>query len=379
MDKFQSINVSKGKKTLEIKNSSGYPLIGSGAQGAVFKLSEERCVKVYAREEQAKMEQKALKAGSHLPFFPKVFEVGKNYIVMEYFDAPTLKEYLNGCTYMPESITIKLLDLLKEFKKSKFTMIDAPLRHIFVLKNQDLKVIDHVNAFKRNHPVPLKLLRDLDLLFLKDSFLSQVKKIEPKIYEEWMKYYQIDKVDFEKIEVYSEKGNSVKVDSTLAHQLIGKGHQGAVFRIKENQCVKVYGKKDHAKQEQKVLMSCQHLSFIPKVYEVGSNYIVMEYLLGPDLNTYLKKQTELSEEISMHLYDMLKSMKQSGFKQIDAPLRHIIVTPQGFKLLDHVYSFSRKQEKPIELFENLEKLNFLESFLEYVKNRDSSLYKEWMK
>ena len=44
-------------------------------------------------------------------------------------------------------------------------------------------------------------------------------------------------------------------------------------------------------------------------------------------------------------------MEKSGFKQIDAPLRHIIITKNGFKLVDHVYSFSREQNKPLELFE----------------------------
>ena len=109
---------------------------------------------------------------------------------MEYFNAPTLKEYLRNCTYIPESIAKKLLYILRELKKAKFTMIDAPLRHIFVLDNEELKVIDHVNAFKRIHPVPLKLLRDLKIILLKDSFLSQVKKLEPDTYKEWEDYFQ---------------------------------------------------------------------------------------------------------------------------------------------------------------------------------------------
>ena len=128
---------------------------------------------------QAKMENEAIKAGQHLPFMPRLYESGPNYIVMEYFNAPTLKEYLRNCTYIPESIVKKLLYVLNELKKAKFTMIDAPLRHIFIVENEELKVIDHVNCFKRIHPVPLKLLRDLKIILLKDSFLSQVKKLEP--------------------------------------------------------------------------------------------------------------------------------------------------------------------------------------------------------
>ncbi|MFZ7942415.1 hypothetical protein [Neobacillus sp. 19] len=363
MKDFKSIKVTKGVKTLQIENPTKYPLIGMGAQGAVFKLSEEKCVKIYTDPLQAKMEADALSAGKHLSFFPKVYETGSNFIVMEYFNAPTLKEYLRNCTYIPESIASKLLTILKELKEAKFTMVDAPLRHIFVLENEELKVIDHVNAFKRIHPVPLKLLRDLNIILLKESFLEVVKRLEPETLQEWEKYFNKNSLDYKNIPVTSGgSGEGVKVDSAVTQPLIGKGHQGAVYRVAEDTCVKIYGKPENAKQEQEVLLSCQNLSFIPKVYEKGTNYVLMEYLVGPDLNTFLKKQSTLSEEITKKLLDILTTQKQSGFKQIDAPLRHIIVTNTGFKMVDHVYSFSRVQERPLELFQNLHERNFLDSF-----------------
>ncbi|WP_241654731.1 hypothetical protein [Sporolactobacillus shoreae] len=369
--------MTKGERSLEIHNPTIYPLIGYGTQGAVFKLSEDQCVKVYAEEEQAKMEAFALESGQHLPFFPKFYESGSNYVVMEYFNAPTLKEYLINSTYIPESIVKKLLNILNELKRANFTMIDAPLRHIFVLKNGEMKVIDHVNSFKRQHPVPLKLLRDLKMILLKDSFLSQVKKLDPVTFNEWDTYMH-DKIDFDQVMVTSGgKGNRVKVDSTIMQMFMGKGHQGAVFRISEDQCIKFYGKTRYAQLEQEVLLSNQSLSFIPRVYKTATNYTIMEYLIGPDLNSYLKKQQSLSEDITRQLLDILKKMKQSGFKQIDAPLRHVFITKDGFKMIDHVYSYSHDQAQPLELFENLRERNFLDSFLEQVKVMDPETYKEW--
>ncbi len=380
MEDFKSITVTKGQKALEIHNPTNYPLIGQGTQGAVFRLSEDQCVKIYSDPVQAKMENEALQAGQHLPFMPKVYESGPNYVVMEYFNAPTLKEYLRNCTYIPESIAKKLLYILKELKTANFTMIDAPLRHIFVVDNEELKVVDHVNGFKRIHPVPLKLLRDLKIILLKESFLIQVKKLEPDTYKEWENFFNHNKFDFRNIPVASGgQGKGVKVDSSITQTLIGSGHQGAVYRLSDDQCVKIYGKMNHAEQEKEVLLSSQDLSFIPKVFETGSNYIVMEYLLGPDLNTYLKKQSELSEDIARRLFYILTTMKKSGFKQIDAPLRHIIITKDGFKLVDHVYSFSREQNQPLELFENLLQLNFLDSFLEQIMELDLKTYVEWTK
>ncbi|MFB6803472.1 hypothetical protein ACFCVU_20235 [Peribacillus butanolivorans] len=380
MEDFKTITVSKGEKSLEIHNPTTYPLIGMGAQGAVFKLAEDKCVKIYSDPVQARMEEEALKAGQHLPFMPVVYETGSNYIVMEYFNAPTLKEYLRNCTYIPDSIVKKLLYILKELKQAKFTMIDAPLRHIFVLGNEELKVIDHVNSFKRMHPVPLKLLRDLKIILLKDSFLAQVKKLEPDTFNEWENYFNHNSLDYRNIPVLSGgSGSGVKVDSAITQTLIGKGHQGAVYRVSEDQCVKLYGKTEHANQEKKVLLSSQDLPFIPKVFETGPNYILMEYLLGPDLNTFLKKQSVLSEDITRRLLYILKTMEKSGFKQIDAPLRHIIITRNGFKLVDHVYSFSREQKRPLELFKDLRERNFLDSFLEQVQAIDPDTHAEWTK
>jgi len=377
---FRLIKVTKGPKTLLIDNPTNYPLIGMGAQGAVFKLSEERCVKIYSNTLQAQMELEALKAGQHLSFFPRLYGYGENYIVMEYFNAPTLKEYLRNCTYIPETFTRKLLSILNEMKKAEFTMVDAPLRHIFVLENEELKVIDHVNAFKRIHPVPLKLLRDLNMMLLKESFLSQVKRMEPETYEIWQHYFNENKLDYRNIPVSSGgDGEGVKVDSAISQTLIGAGHQGAVYRIAEDRCVKIYGKPEHCEMEKTILLANQDLSFIPKVYETGDNFVVMEYLVGPDLNTFLKKQTTLPLIVTKLLLEIVTSQKQAGFKQIDAPLRHVFVTNTGFKMVDHVYSYSRLQERPLELFQNLHERGFLTAFLEQVKILDPATHADWTK
>ena len=380
MKEFKSIKVTKGIKTLIIDNPTNYPLVGKGSQGAVFKLSEEKCVKIYTDQLQAKMEAEALKAGQHLSFFPKLYETGSNFVVMEYFNAPTLKDYLRNCTYIPESITIKLLSILNAMKDANFTMVDAPLRHIFVLENEELKVVDHVNAFKRQHPVPLKLLRDLNIILLKDSFLSRVKKLEPETFKTWEKFFDKNSFDYKNIPVTSGgSGKGVKVESSVTQPLIGKGHQGAVYRISEGKCVKIFGKPGHCKQEKDALLANQHLSFIPTVYKTGDQYIEMEYLIGPNLNQYLKKQSTLSEDITRGLLDILTTMKKSGFKQIDAPLRHIFLTNQGFKLVDHVYSYARLQDRPLELFQNLHERGFLESFLEQVRTLDPKTHAKWTK
>ncbi|MGD6836580.1 hypothetical protein ACQCVL_08395 [Bacillus thuringiensis] len=380
MKDFKKITVIKGEKALEIHNPTIYSLIGMGTQGAVFKLDEDKCVKIYCDSVQAKKEIKILKAGQHLSFMPVVYDTGSNYVVMEYFNAPTLTEYLKDCTYIPSFIVEKLLYILKNLQQVKSTMIDISLRNVFVVDNDELKVIGHEPAIKGKYPVPLKLIGDLKKILLKDSFLAEVKKLEPDIFHKWNNSFNDDSFNFRNITVLpGGAGNGVKIDIASAQRLIGKGHQGAVYRLSEDKCVKIYGRIEHANKEKNVLLSSQDLPFIPKVFETGPNYIVMEYLSGPDLNTFLKKQSALSEDITIQLLYILKKMKKSGFKLIDAPLRHVIVTSKGFKLVDHVFSFTREQKIPLELFKNLQERKFLDSFLEQVQAIDPHTYEKWKK
>ena len=48
-------------------------------------------------------------------------------------------------------------------------------------------------------------------------------------------------------------------------------------------------------------------------------------------------------------------------------------------MVDHVYSFSRIQERPLELFQNLHERGFLDAFLEHVKVLDPATHADWTK
>ncbi|MFE4242176.1 hypothetical protein [Peribacillus butanolivorans] len=53
------------------------------------------------------------------------------------------------------------------------------------------------------------------------------------------------------------------MDSAITQTLIGKGHQGAVYRVSEDQCVKLYGKTEHADQKKGSLIKSR-LAFYPE-------------------------------------------------------------------------------------------------------------------
>lgn len=186
MEDFKSIKVYSGKKTVTVEdNPTSYPMIGKGKQGAVFKISPERCVKIFPDPERCLNESLVLKAAQDANIVPKLFEVGTNYIVMEYINGPSLEQYLKSKGFLPENITKKIVFILKEMKRLKFSRLDARLRHFLMNEKEEMIVIDHANSFIKKDAQPTQLFRDLNELGLLTSFLEQVKQLDPETYMEW--------------------------------------------------------------------------------------------------------------------------------------------------------------------------------------------------
>ncbi|MEW5597093.1 hypothetical protein ABGT24_27125 [Peribacillus frigoritolerans] len=189
MDDFKSISVVReGDHEVEIVyNPTSYPLIGKGKQGAVFKISADQCVKIYAKQEHALSEGAVLKAAQESGIAAKLYEVGEKYVIMEYIEGHSLKQYLESKSDITEDLVKKILFLLKEMKRLKFTRLDARLDHIIITKENELKVIDLVYSFsfKKQCSLPERLLKGLRKLGLLSLFLEQVKKLDPEFYGEW--------------------------------------------------------------------------------------------------------------------------------------------------------------------------------------------------
>jgi len=192
MNDFTQIVVMPGKPVQVQINPTDYPLIGKGLQGAVFKLSDDRCVKIYSKQIYCLREKQVLKQiGEKTAILPEVYEAGENYILMEYLTGPSLQEYLEKSTGISEELTIEIINLIKEIRSLQFMRIDFSLRHAIYDKNGKLKIIDHVNSFKIHRSFPKRLFKDLKQLGLLATFLEHVKIQEPDIYEQWKKSLKI--------------------------------------------------------------------------------------------------------------------------------------------------------------------------------------------
>ncbi|TYR80920.1 kinase [Priestia megaterium] len=175
-------------RKLSKKDLEKYTLIGDGKDGEIYQITDNKCVKLFFKEETQKKELEALQAGQSSPVIPKLYGFGDNYIVMEYITGISLARHLKREKQLTEELTNKILLMLDELKKLGFTRWDAEVRHILINQEGNLKVIDHKRAFTSNSPIPTKLLKGLSKLGVSSVFLEHVNKLRPALYKEWIKH-----------------------------------------------------------------------------------------------------------------------------------------------------------------------------------------------
>lgn len=192
--KLISITLNLNNK-LNIKNPTNLILVGMGGQGAVFKLDDYRCIKIYHDRNIAFAEQNAYLKTIGSPIMPKLYEIGAKYIIIEYIGTKNLKDYLLEKGKVSEKITQELIKMFREMKRLNFIRRDESLRHILLNEDEEVKIIDHVYAFTLDNPLPVKMFRQLNEIGMLKSFILQGKDQEPslfKVFSEKMPEYFSD-------------------------------------------------------------------------------------------------------------------------------------------------------------------------------------------
>jgi RIO-like serine/threonine protein kinase len=186
-------------KTIEdedviVNSESSFEMIGRGRQGAVFKINDEMCMKVYGDEEDCDREHYAMSLGQHTSLIPKIYCKGKNFIVMEIVYGIDLREYLQT-NPLTEELSYQLIQMLLTFKEIGYERIDHHKRQVYLQEDGSLKVIDVGRTVWRNrtYPYPRKLLRSLGKDY-EAVFLQHVQEMAPELYEEWQYYIHMDEV-----------------------------------------------------------------------------------------------------------------------------------------------------------------------------------------
>ena len=89
----------KSIEVIYIKYYGGYDLsqlklLGTGTQGSVYKIDNEKCIKIFKKKNYCKDELHSLLLSQIDPHFPKVYSYGENYIIRKYIKGITLDSYL---------------------------------------------------------------------------------------------------------------------------------------------------------------------------------------------------------------------------------------------------------------------------------------------
>ncbi|MBU3196090.1 protein kinase [Clostridium algidicarnis] len=159
--------------------------LGEGHNGIVYLLPDGNVIKICFNIKSFIGEYLILQRVNGNKYFPRIYEVGENYMIREYVEGDVLPKYIRKHGFNDE-LGKNIIELLKEFKILKFTKIDLRCKDIFVQPNGDLKVIDPKKFYTKDRDFPRHLSKGMYKLKILDSFLEVLKEEDPTLFDDWM-------------------------------------------------------------------------------------------------------------------------------------------------------------------------------------------------
>jgi serine/threonine protein kinase len=161
-------------------------------------------------------------------------------------------------------------------------------------------------------------------------------------------------------------------------KFLGKGHNGIVYRLPDGKVIKIcYVMKDFY-SEAHILKKVGGSKYFPRLYEVGGNYMIRDYVDGMPLNKYIKKNG-LSRKLVKDILDLLKEFERLKFIKLDIRCKDVYVEPSGkLMVIDPQKFYTKKRDFPQHLSKGLFKLGVLDDFLIILKQEDPKLYRKWI-
>lgn len=160
---------------------------------------------------------------------------------------------------------------------------------------------------------------------------------------------------------------------------LGEGHNGIVYELPENKAIKIFKESKCCKEEGEILKKVSRSRYFPRLYNIGSFYMVRDKVNGKRLDHYIKKKG-FNYEISENLYYLIEEFKKLKFVKLDARCRDIYITNDNkVMVIDPKQCYKKKVSYPRHLMKGLEKIGVLDSFLEDINIIDKKVAKNWRK
>lgn len=160
-------------------------------------------------------------------------------------------------------------------------------------------------------------------------------------------------------------------------KFIGKGNNGEVYLLPNGRVIKIAYKAKSFIGEYTILEKVNGNKYFPRLYEIGSGYMVRECVYGMILSKYIKKNG-MNTILAHNIIEMLKEFSRLKFKKIDLRCKDIFVQFDGsLKVIDPKKFYSKNRNFPRHLSKGLYKLGVLDSFFIVLKEDEPELYKKW--
>jgi RIO-like serine/threonine protein kinase len=185
-------------------------------------------------------------------------------------------------------------------------------------------------------------------------------------------------MDFSNIIVERSYDGKLQIHNPTNYPLVGKGKHGALFRLAPDVCVKIFADPLDASIEGNIYRRIDGSPIVPRLYATGKNYIVMEFIDGPDFKHLLMDKNRISKGMAHRILNLFSEMKKLGFLRMDVSLRHILVSKEkNLKIIDHYYTFTQFDPHPVKFLKQLNDIGLLDQFIERISTIDLTIYQQW--
>lgn len=122
---------------------------------------------------------------------------------------------------------------------------------------------------------------------------------------------------------------------------IGQGKYANVYQVNDEKVIKViknkYQKKSNftkLKKEIYFFIQLNNIDFIPKMYEYGEDYILMEYIKGDTLMNLFFKGVRITKDKMNEISFLLNQLENIGVYHNDTHLENVILYKNKLYLID---------------------------------------------
>ena len=135
------------KQVVYISEYAGFDLkelqlLGTGTQGRVYKIDNQRCIKVFNSKRECKEEVESLTIAQEDVHFPKLYKHGQNYIIRELVSGVELDKYLETHK-LTSQIIVKIIELYESMIKVGYKRLDAAIFLLLLPMNLNLSILQN--------------------------------------------------------------------------------------------------------------------------------------------------------------------------------------------------------------------------------------------